>query len=328
MSYVVNEYKPRASVEVNQLAGTIAGGASAPGYSHKHPPAPLVRVARHPLKWTLNKLRAIADGLVLNHLGLFIVVAVYYLVWETGTFNWLWSLFGWHSGSTALWHSLVPDSLNRHNVRDVGEGFLGGCLGQMVIWNHYRKGAFKKPHLLDKAEHWLRIPNVKYRAELKWWQYPYGFGWALIYGLPGFFLGTWLVNKIFHAFHYVAPFVNSHSAYYQKALSIWTGSAPHIVIGLSASVLAARRPLLKLYDDIQLNMVQRRVALNKPVHWYHSPTFKARYTDELPQAAPIKEAWHGSANTVPTLIVLGSLAGIALAGYGYYVLTVIAVRGH
>jgi hypothetical protein len=48
-------------------------------------------------------------------------------------------------------------------IRGVGEGLLGGSLGQMVVFNPYkhRKAKKKKLNLLDKIEIKLRIPNLK-----------------------------------------------------------------------------------------------------------------------------------------------------------------------
>jgi hypothetical protein len=291
-------------------------------------PPPLAKATRHPWKWLENKFYLTVAGLSLGHIGMLVIVALYFIFWETNVFNPIAHLFGWHGTMKSLWHSMVSNSADRHNIRDVGEGFLGGMLGQMVIWNAYKKGYDKPPNLLDKLEIALRIPNIRNPDHLHPLQYPYGLLVAIIYGVPGFLAGTAIVNAVAKALHYAAPYVGQHSAYYQKILSIWTGSAPHVIIGLCASLFFARRPLRKVYDDIQRTLVDRRIALKKRVYVYHSPTFQARYNDRKENEESVAAAYRGHSSVVPIMLMV--LIPVMLAGaiYGYYILTVVAVQGH
>src|SRR5947209_19511720 len=48
------------------------------------PPPPLdASLIRHPLRWLRNKTLVLVDGLVLVHVGTLIVVALYYLAFQT-----------------------------------------------------------------------------------------------------------------------------------------------------------------------------------------------------------------------------------------------------
>jgi hypothetical protein len=277
-------------------------------------------------------------GLLMVHIGLFIIVAAYYLGLETSTFDWLTKLLGFHPDPTwhvpatkQWWDTLVPNSEKRHLYRSVGEGFLGFALLGVFTWSHYKKGVTKKANLLDKLEIKLRIPNVKQGRPVSGFQYAIALPLALLYSVPGWFIGQKIVNAGTKAINFVSPIVGSHSSYFDKVASVWTNDAPHIIVGLFGSYFFGRRVLKAIFDDIQRVMVDRRIALNKPLHWYHNvvPTFQARYNERKESAYSVREGYlidHPHRFPVlPTLLALAIPAGIALAGYGYYVLTVIAV---
>jgi hypothetical protein len=294
-------------------------------HNKSYPPEPL----------RSHKYRSLAikvgTGLVFGHIGLLIIVALYYIILETSTFNWLTHLGGFNGSTKAWWHATVPNSDERHLIRSVGEGFLGGMLFATVTWNHYKKRNQKKRNLLDKIEIKLRIPNPKDTRRLNGFQYAATLPLAVLYAIPGWELGQFVANKITHAINYVAPYVNSHSPYFEKVAAVWTSDAPHIAVGLFGSYFLGKRVLRKAYDDIQLTLVDRRVALNKPLRFYHrlAPTFEARYNDRLQTSYDVREQYQlehpGRFPVIPTFLSVGMVAGLALAGYGYYVLTVIAV---
>lgn len=295
-------------------------------------PPPLVGFARHPFKWLRIKAETFGMAAVLAHIGMLIVVGLYYVLFEA-----------WHP-ATVAWHNLVPDSYTRHLIRDVGEGFLGGFLAQQVIWNHFKKTKLKQ-HLADRVEIALHIPNIKCRTRLAPGQLLASPLLAILYAVPGFLAALLIVKLVHHsaahAHHAAAQFqsvyhvkVSPHAAsLWTKTQAIWTGSWDKKVIGYGASLFVGRRPMRKVFDDVQLWFAERRLLLGKSVRFYHPPTFKARFNglkmSEAPRpggtfasGAGINRARHqGALNTVLTG---GILVGLAFAGFGYYVLTYIA----
>jgi len=273
---------------------------------------------RHPLKFVKSKAITLIDLLIFIHVGTLIVVGLYYLAFEVyGPFT-----EAWHNVGPELGYAAAKWSYVRHMIRDVGEGLLGGYLGQYVVWNHFKKRAQKRingtPNLIDKIEIALHIPNLKNKARLTGKQFAAAPLLGIIYAVPGFLLALLAVKW----FHVHAPTPPATASYGQKVEAIFTGGYDKKIIGLFASVILGRRPMKKVYDDAQLYFVERRVALGKPVRWYHPPTFKARYTVFQREGGATKAVEHTAAfNTAMTAVLL---VGVALAGFGYYVLTVIA----
>src|ERR1700736_5975862 len=123
------------------------------------PPPPLdATLLRHPLRWLKNKALVAVDGLVLLHVGTLIVVALYYLAFQTipgVKYDWDHAL----TGGLHFWGLHVDLALLskahwaewRHLIRNVGEGLLGGILGQAIIWNHYKVRA-KPRNRVDDVE--------------------------------------------------------------------------------------------------------------------------------------------------------------------------------
>ena len=95
------------------------------------PPPPLdATLLRHPLRWLKNKALLAVDWLVLVHVGTLIVVALYYLAFQTipgVKYDWDHLL----TGGLHFWGLHVHLALLskahwaewRHLVRNVGEGF-------------------------------------------------------------------------------------------------------------------------------------------------------------------------------------------------------------
>lgn len=275
---------------------------------------------RHPVKWLKTKTITLIDLAIFIHIGTLIVVGLYYVVFE------LWAPI------TEAWHNVGPDvfgatakswSYTRHMLRDVGEGLLGGYLGQYIVWNHFKpklvklraKGAKLNP--LDKFEIALHVPNIKNQARLTGKQFAAAPLLGIVYAVPGFVLAILLVKW----FHVHAPAEAATATYGQKVEAIFTGNYDKKVVGLAASIFLGRRPMKKVYDDAQLFFAERRVLLHKPLRFYHPPTFKARVQD-LEQHGVSGTATHDT--TLAAVMSIAVFGGVALAGLGYYVLTVIA----
>jgi hypothetical protein len=286
-------------------------------------PPPLVRVARHPLKWTRIKAETLVTAALLAHVGMFAIVALYYILFET-----------WHP-LTQAWHELGPEvfgmsgkdwSTNRHMVRDVAEGFLGGFLAQQIIWNHFsvKQKALK---WWDKVEIALHIPNLKSRRRLTPWQLAFSPLLAIIYAVPGFLLAV-LFTKWLHA-HSAAVRPEHVHTIFERTATLWKGEWDKKVVGYGASLVAGRRPMRAVFDFVQGWFAERRVLLGKALRFYHPPTFRARYNDITSHesaagavATVIDRAAHqGALNS----LLLGAVVLLAaFAGFGYYVLTYIA----
>ena len=84
------------------------------------PPPRLVRFGRHPIKWVVNHVELLVFAVILAHIGMLVVVALYYMAFEL------------NGSATAWWHHTVTNSNLRHDIRDVVEGLFGGFLAQLM----------------------------------------------------------------------------------------------------------------------------------------------------------------------------------------------------
>lgn len=278
-------------------------------------PAPLVKPLRHPIRWTGQKIALLLAAVTGAHIGTLVIVALYYLLFEV------------YHPFTAAWHSAISDPNWRHLVRGVGEGLLGGTLGQMLVWNPYRprirKSIAKRPSLIDRAEMFLRIPNIKDSRRLSGFQTALAPLAILIYAIPGFLISAYFLKFVHSSITDVHQALGQ--SYWHKVESIWTSERDQKLVGLFASIVFGRRPVKKVANDVQLWFAERRVCLNKPLRWYHIPVFKARYNDILEHGlSPDADLRHGGWEAK---LMVGAVGVMFLfAGFGYYVLTVIATK--
>ena len=293
------------------------------------PPPPLdATLIRHPLRWLRNKTLVLVDGLVLVHVGTLIVVALYYLAFQTipgVKYDWDHLL----TGGLHFWgvhvHLAVLSRAHwaewRHLIRNVGEGLLGGVLGQAIIWNHFKHQS-KPRNWIDRVEIALHIPNLKDDRRTSGWQLMALPVLVLVYAVPGFAIGAGVARLIQHGLAHVHLHQVSSDALIQ---SLWTGNVSQKIVGLFASVVFARRVGRGVYDDVQLFYAERRRAAGKPLSAYHRlvPTFAARYngvssSESAAAAVEARGRW-------ATWLLVGSVPiGLALAAFGYYVLAYIA----
>jgi hypothetical protein len=283
---------------------------------------------RHPLRWLRIKTLILVDGLVLVHVGTLIVVALYYLAFQTVhgvKYDWDHLL----TGGLHFWGVHVHLALLskahwaewRHLIRNVGEGLLGGVLGQAIIWNHFKHQP-KPRNWIDRVEIALHIPNLKDDRRTSGWQLMALPVLVLVYAIPGFAIGAGVARLIQHGLAHVHLHQVSSDALIQ---SLWTGNVSQKIVGLFASFVFARRVGRGVYDDVQLFYAERRRAAGKPLAAYHKlvPTFAARYngvssTESAAAAVDARDRW-------ATWLLVGSIPlGFVLAAFGYYVLAYIA----
>jgi hypothetical protein len=270
----------------------------------------------------------VLDGLALVHVGTLIVVAVYYLAFQTipgVKYDWDHAF----TGELHFWGLHVHLALLskahwaewRHLIRNVGEGLLGGVLGQAIIWNHY-KVTPKPRNWVDRLEIALHIPNLKDERRTSGWQMLALPLLVLVYAIPGFAIGAAVAHLIQHGLAHVHLHQVSSDAVVQ---SLWTGNVSQKVVGLFASIVFARRVGRGVYDDVQLFFAERRRAVGKPLVFYHKlvPTFEARYNGVSSQGAAAAAV--DEHDRWATWILVGSVpVGIAFAAFGYYVLAYVA----
>lgn len=296
---------------------------------HQKPPPPLdATLIRHPLRWLRNKTLVLIDGLVLVHIGTLIVVALYYLAFQTihgVKYDWDHLL----TGGLHFWGVHVHLTLLskahwaewRHLIRNVGEGLLGGVLAQAIIWNHFKHQP-KPRNRIDRVEIALHIPNLKDDRRTSGWQLVALPALVLLYAIPGFAIGAGVARLIQHGIAHVHLHQVSSDALIQ---SLWTGNVSQKIVGLFASIVFARRVGRGVYDDVQLFYAERRRAAGKPLAAYHTlvPTFAARYNgvssnEAAAAAVDARDRW-------ASWLLVGSIPiGLALAAFGYYVLAHIA----
>lgn len=297
---------------------------------HKRPPPLDATLFRHPLRWLKNLALRVISGLVLVHIGTLIVVAIYYLALQTipgVKYDWDHLL----TGGLHFWSVHVRIALLskahwaqwRHLVRDVGEGLLGGVLGQAIIWNHFKRRVANPgpPNWFDRLEIKLHIPNLKDNRRTSGWQLLALPLLILVYAIPGFAIGAGVAHLVQHDLAHVHLHQVSSNTVVRN---LWTTHLSQKLVGLFASFVFARRVGRGVYDDVQLFFAERRRASGKPLAFYHKliPTFAARYNSITPEEAAAAVDKH---DRWVTWILIGSIPlGIGLAAFGYYVLAYIA----
>ena len=289
--------------------------------NHSELPAPLVSPLRHPIRWLgLTSLSVIA-AIVVAHIGSLDITGLYY------------ALFEWNARMTAWWHSFISDANLRHAIRDVAEGFYGGAIAQQLLWNAFRRHRIRyltKPmNRLDQIEDRLRIPNLRSKRELSFWQIPCALLlWAPLYGSVGFAVAYILDAVIRHdiaVLQHTVTTLGPHASLWQRTQAIDTSNWDKKVMGFAASFFFGRRPLRKVFDGVQLWFAERHVASGRPGHWYYPPTFRARCNDITAQVQAglvISPDRHGALQAA--LLASALVPVIVFAGLGYYVLTFVA----
>jgi hypothetical protein len=293
------------------------------------PPPPLdATLWRHPIRWLKNKVLLALDWVALVHIGTLIVVALYYLAFQTipgVKYDWDHAL----TGGLHFWGVHVHLALLskahwtewRHLIRNVGEGLLGGVLGQAIIWNHFKVKP-KPRSRIDELEIKLHIPNLKDERRTSGWQMLALPLLVLIFAIPGFAVGAAVSHLVQHGIAHLHVHQVSANAVVQ---SLWTSNVSQKIVGLFASIVFARRVGRGVYDDVQLLFAERRRAAGKPLTFYHKlvPTFASRYNgvtsaDAAADAVDAHDRW------VTWILVASIPIGIGLAAFGYYVLAYIA----
>lgn len=283
-------------------------------------PEPLCKPFPHVFRWTWHKIQLLVAAGLFAYLGMLAVAGLYYLLFEV------------YAPFTHAWHTVIPNSTYRHDVRDVGEGLLGGLAGQQVIWNHYKKSTWKAIYGLgqsraDVLEKRFYIPNLKDGK-------PFSIGrlfatppLVLLYAIPGFLIGLGIAAIIHHFVHHVTlvnpQHLSPHAAtFWAKIEHGFTSSWDKKLIGYLAAFVFGRRPAKAVFDDVQLLFVERRVASGGSLRWYDLPTFRARYNDVKNNGASLTLTGQS------TLLKRAVLVGVALFGglviYGWYILTFVA----
>jgi hypothetical protein len=252
-------------------------------------PPPLVKFIRHPLRWIRIKLELTVDAVVLAHVGVLIVAALYYLITQTSPTVKHW------------WDTTVTPASVRHDIRDVGEGVLASCLAQGIVWNPFTRGHQKTGRVFREMHERFHLP-IGPAAILS----------AAAVGTVAFLVGEGILHLL--SWHSTSRTVAG--SWWNRTATLWNSNWDKKALGFLAA-LAARRPLHIIFDETQAFFAGRRAASGKGLRFYHPPVFRARYNY---LAENRHEVRHYS---LLLTYVMGFLvvACVGLAGYGYYVLT-------
>jgi len=252
-------------------------------------PPPLVKFSRHPLRWSQNKVVLSIDALVLAHVGVLIVAALYYLITQTNPTVKQW------------WDTTVTPASLRHDIRDVGEGVLASCLAQAIVWNPFKRSHQKTGRVFRELHERFRVP-VGLLAVVS----------AALIGAVAFIVGEGTL-------HLLSVHSTSHAvtgSLWNRSTTLWKSNWDKKVLGFIAA-LVARRPLHIVFDETQAYFAGRRASAGKRLRFYHPPVFRARYNYLTENRHEVRH------HSVLLSYVMGVAvaAGVGLAGYGYYVLT-------
>lgn len=236
-----------------------------------------------------NRVVLTGDAVVLAHIGVLIVAALYYLITQT-----IPTVKHW-------WDTTVTPASLRHDIRDVGEGVLASCLAQAIVWNPFTRSHEKTGRLFRRLRGRFRIP-VGVAAVVS----------AAAIGAVAFIIGEAML-------HWLSLQSTAHAvtgSLWNRTTTVWRSNWDKKALGFVAAVVA-RRPLHVLFDESQAYFAGRRASAGTGVRWYHPPVFKARY-NYLAQNRHEARHYPALLTYVVTIVVVASSV---LAGYGYYVLT-------
>jgi hypothetical protein len=297
------------------------------------PPDPMPRFTHDPVKVTVGRIQTLVFTIIFGHLGMFAVVALYYLLFEV------------YHPFTLAWHHVVADSYWRHLIRNVGEYFLGTLLAMLILWNPFRwqRRMYRRklrwsgrPHLyweerapsrLDRFELRLRIPNLHQKEHSTAWQFVLALPVAIIYAIPGFLLGAglvWVLHKGLHAGR-LYPILSAHPSFVAR---LYTEQTDQHVVGILAGLIMGRRPMRKVFQDIQHFFAERRVARGSYGRWWDPLAYRV-LVEYIADTQGQDAALRGQAARglwVRSVLVGGSLLLFGLAGFGVYVLRDIAPK--
>lgn len=306
---------------------------AAPSRAIEPPENPIPRFREAPRKVTVGLIQTLVFAVIFGHLGIFAVVGLYYLLFEV------------YHPFTVAWHHVVPDSYVRHLIRNVGEYFLGTLLAMLILWNPFRwarrmyRRRFRlsgRPHIywvqrapsrLDQLELRLHIPNLHQKDRVSAWQFVLSPFVALIYAIPGFLLGAglvWLLHKGLHTGR-LYPILAKHPSFVAK---LYTQQTDQHVVGILAGLVVGRRPMRKVFQDIQHFFAERRVARGKRGRWWDPLAFRV-LVDYIADTQGQSGAMQGQAGRgawVPAVLIGSSILLVALAGFGVHVLRDIATK--
>lgn len=252
-------------------------------------PPPLVHSYRHPIRWTKNKAILLFDAIVLAHIGVLIVAALYFLITQT------------NHGVKHWWDTSVTPSSLRHDIRDVGEGVLAACFAQAIVWNPFTRSHQRSGETFREWRRRYHVPVI-ISAIVS----------ATLIGAAAFAIGEVILHlaSVHAATHKVTGSI------WNRTVTLWNSDWDKKALGF-VSAFVARRPLHVLFDETQTYFASRRAESGKPLRWYHPPVFQARY-NYLQQNDPAVRRYPMLLRPVMSLLLI---AGIALAAYGYYILT-------
>ncbi|MGF7228451.1 MAG: hypothetical protein ACQR33_00510 [Candidatus Saccharibacteria bacterium] len=283
-------------------------------------PSPLVALSLHPRTWVLklwNTAQTLGWIFVAGYIGMLMASALYYGFFETFPFM------------THAWHAFVPSDYWRHLFRAVMEGVFAGSGAALVVYNHYKPysavpGRFNQ-YLLDH-----NAATCYDDDPLSGRQVAALLRWVPQFLLPGGLVGIGVVAL----FHYHV--LNSHIV--TRAMMDYTNGLPaattfwgFALVGLAAKIVGlfaqhfwGRLPLMGVYDDIQLYIVELVIAYGKAFKVFMPPTWQARYNEVRANSL--------LGTKRPSLrmkIGLGLLVfvGISMTVAGAYVQFVLAKRG-
>jgi hypothetical protein len=259
----------------------------------------MVRFGRHPPRWSAQRLKRLGLALVLAHIGTLIIVALYYLVFQVH-----YHVAGHTYTLKHWWDTTVSNADLRHSIRNVAEGVLGGWLAKAVVWNHYKH---RRRGPIERLEERLHVPRVLIAPVM-----------VAAYFAVAFTALYWL----FHALRIHASASSAsgpHPSLWSRTAPLWTSQWNQKLIAFAVAFVCCR-PLFPVFDDIQLWFAERRAYRQRPPRWWQADTYQARVNDVA--ASGITKRSHGW--LFNSLMSVSVIAGLALAGYGWYVLTYIA----
>jgi hypothetical protein len=199
------------------------------------------------------------------------------------------------------WDTTVTPASLRHDIRAVGEGVLASCLAQGIVWNPFKRSHQKTGRVFRELHERFRVP-VGLVAVVS----------AALIGAAAFIVGEGIL-------HLLSVHSTTHpvtGSLWNRTKTLWTSNWDKKALGFMAA-FAARRPLHIVFDDAQAHFAGRRASTGKELRFYHPPVFRARYHYLTENHHEVR---HRSA--LPSYVMgVVVVAGVGLAGYGYYVLT-------
>ncbi len=301
------------------------------------PPKPLVERKGHTVRWSGQTILRLFWAFVLGHIFGYMWIALYYIVTQNHVVKPVWD------------NTLVPWDLLRHFLRDYIEALLATTAVWFALFSRWSKQYRKPITLPERVFDRIGMPSRAQQEPTKGWQYWLSLPMTVLASFPGAavaFVVLFLLDhyeKVMRGAVFSHSLAAAHPSLVEKYFTTIKSDVPIKIAGILGGLFFARVVFTKIASDGQRAFIRRRVAkyvtqgrfrrfFAKP-RWPLPAPYRAEFNIEVKQQRVQRDVQGVEAITptrhdrlVRTIQILGMLAVLFLAYYGWTVMTTVAVH--